>query len=556
MVVIKPEDVEGAFRAAKFKDTFRKMKEKTKSAIGMIGRLRSRSTSSVNVLGGPSSASASADPDTPRADLHPQSTSGGHTTPTPGSAQLPTKPPPPLTLKKSYRASYSPGQTLTVRTRSGKSREASPARSPLSRHVPFGHRGEHGEFESSETPRSGSPVQMSAPLAHSSGNLNYLGDETEVPIYSGEGRTPKPRRSSATALLSPPEGSSGHVRRTSSLSVSTRDSTEEFRPASPTAFSTAPLPNKGTLRRNKTESTPTTTPASSPGADGKDKASKKMSWLSRLGPKGKKKSAPPATSTVAGQMTAGPSSQRSMDALDAIRDATLRYKDSHEGFTDDSSAGGLSRHSLSPVASRDLRAQAASYQQWRNSPRDPYQDTDDTGDEGHFSNDTRLSFSFSDDSEGEDYEDASPALMIGAGGYPAIRNRGMGWEPFYPQGDPSSHHDSSSASSPGQSPLGSAYQSTAAMSGQSHSHARPLNLSIELLTSLQGQGPFHYPGSSPLAFQSFAHEAPRRGSASDDIEEHDSEEGPADDDDDEDFIEVRTRGSEGRARSSESERRR
>ncbi|KAG8918196.1 hypothetical protein FRC01_002002 [Tulasnella sp. 417] len=226
-----------------------------------------------------------------------------------------------------------------------------------------------------------------------------------------------------------------------------------------------------------------------------------------------------------------------------------------------------------PLPPRRLRDR--SKQRWHDTDDDEHED-------GHRSDDTRVSFSFSDDeSELGEYGEDNPDMMIGAGGFLPIRNRGLGWEPLYPNTNPTSWQGSSNASSPAHSPLGSAHQSSAAMSHASGPSSprqgnSNLSLSLDVVSSLTAynSGPFHHqtaPGqTSPLAYQSFS---PRdadnqRGSFSDHhIEERDGEDDDDDDEDDEEdsFLEVRKKshgtntnssgpGSD-RARSPESDRR-
>ncbi|KAG8996271.1 hypothetical protein FRB90_012781 [Tulasnella sp. 427] len=198
----------------------------------------------------------------------------------------------------------------------------------------------------------------------------------------------------------------------------------------------------------------------------------------------------------------------------------------------------------------------------------------DEQDDGHLSADTRVSFSFSDDeSELGEYEEGNPDIMIGAGGFVPVRNRGMGWEPLYPNTNPTSWQGSSNASSPAHSPLGSAHHSSAAMSSNTSGPSSPRqgtsNLSLDMISSMAG-GPFHHyhhaammPGqTSPLAYQSFSPRETGEGFSEEGDGDGDEEE---DDDEEDSFLEVRKKshgpgtnssgpGSD-RARSPESERR-
>lgn len=573
MVVVGQDDVEGAFRRARFKDTVRKIKERTKNAFGMINRLRSRSTSSVNVLNAPHLSAEADQQQTPRAESS-SSTTGGFNTPVR----------PALGGKKGYRQSYSPGTALSVQSQQaqssrkgtstkGKSREASPGRSPLGRWGPFSNRA-----ESMETPRSGSPVATSS--ASITGTLEP-GEETDVPRTRSRDRdanagetvrapmtTPKARRSSTNALLSPPP--SGHVRRTSSLSVTTKDNAEIL---------------AAELRKVEDAAKPPATPTATPGSESGEKP-KKLAWLTRFGSKSKRKNPPPAAPLTAittptnpvGTIKDRPRTGRSVTTFEAQSgsekgEGSLRYRQSHEAFTDDSSLGARSYTSLSPVMNRDMQLHGAprlrrggSTQQYHyQSQRSPYQDTDDDQDDGNVSTGTgAYSFNFSDDSDAdEDYDGTSADLMIGAGGFPAVHNRGFGWE-VYPTREPTSQPSSSGASSPQHSPLGSTHHSSAAMSStrsypSSSPTQRPMNLNLDALSAVINSAPFHQPSPSPLAYQSFhGHD---RHSFSEDIEEHDGEDEEDDDDDDEgDFLEVRTRQhgspqSSARARSQESDTR-
>lgn len=121
MVVVQQEDVEGVFRKAKLKD-------KLKTTMGLLRRLRSRSTSSVNVLGGGpgsvvSSAASEVSTSTARADNTSRS-GGGYSTPTAGAAGTSSKSG--LGIKKGFRTS-TPAQPRALPGSSsikGKSRES------------------------------------------------------------------------------------------------------------------------------------------------------------------------------------------------------------------------------------------------------------------------------------------------------------------------------------------------------------------------------------------------------------------------------------------------
>lgn len=121
-----------------------------------------------------------------------------------------------------------------------------------------------------------------------------------------------------------------------------------------------------------------------------------------------------------------------------------RYRPRNDVFTDDSSVGARSCASLSfglnrdvPLPSRRLRDR--SKQRWHDTDEDEH-------DDGRLTDDTRVSFSFSDDeSELGEYGEGNLDMMIGAGGSVPIRNRGLGWEPLYPNTNPTSSQGSSGA---------------------------------------------------------------------------------------------------------------
>ncbi|KAG8910991.1 hypothetical protein FRC00_007223, partial [Tulasnella sp. 408] len=603
MVVVQPEDVEGVFRKAKLKDRLKKIKEKTKSTMGLLGRLRSRSTSSVNVLGGPGSVVSSAASEVSTSTAHTQSTSksgGGYATPTAAAgtgSSTPNKPS--VGAKKGFRAS-TPVQPRALPGSSsvkGKSREASPVRSPLGRWAPFGGSSTSTNRQGSmETPRSRSPAPGSSAI--DSGALTpempgapFFGEPEDIggsggdrtirsPAYSNAAsiQTPKPRRQSTNALLSPlsaeDSSSMGHVRRVSSLSVSTDASTSRTAPVDAEELSAE-------LRRNKSEMDNSSSHSHSYGKhlsveDTKsepgvaEKVTRKISWIRFARrrtptttpltaitaptptPTTTPASNPMGTPTTPRNPMERPGNRRSITEADKDRvDPTVRYRPSNEVFTDDSSIGAKSFTSLSPGLNKDLPLPPRGL---RDRSKQRWHDTDeDERDDGHMSDDTRVSFSFSDDeSELGEYDEGNPDMMIGAGGFFPVRNRGLGWEPLYPNTNPTSWQGSSNASSPAHSPLGSAHQSSAAMShtsGPSSPRQGNSNLSLDVVSSLTAytSGPFHHanaPGqTSPLAYQSFS---PRdadnqRGSFSDHhIEERDGEDDDEDDDDEEDsFLEVR-----------------
>ncbi|KAG8941480.1 hypothetical protein FRC04_004189 [Tulasnella sp. 424] len=632
MVVVQQEDVEGVFRKAKLKDKLKKFKEKTKTTMGLLGRLRSRSTSSVNVLGGgPGSVVSSAASEVSTSTAHTDNTSrsgGGYSTPTAAAAGTPNKSG--LGIKKGFRTS-TPAQPRTLPGSSsvkGKSREASPVRSPLGRWAPFGGSSTSTNRQGSmETPRSRSPAIVGS-FANDASALTpdmpgapFFGEPDDMGGSSGGDRTvrspahsnnsvqtPKPRRQSTNALLSPlsaeDSSSMGHVRRVSSLSVSTDASTARTAPVDAEELSAE-------LRRNKSEMDNSSHHSHSYGRhlaveDTKsepgvaEKVTRKTSWIRFV--RRKTPTATPLTAITAPTPTPTttpasnpvgtpttprnpmerPGNRRSVTELDKEKaDPTVRYRPSNEVFTDDSSVGARSYASLSPGLNRDVplpprRLRDRSKQRWHDTDEDEH-------DDGHLTDDTRVSFSFSDDeSELGEYGEGNLDMMIGAGGFVPIRNRGLGWEPLYPNTNPTSWQGSSGASSPAHSPLGSAHHSSAAMSntsGPSSPRQGTSNLSLDVISSLTAynSGPFHHqptaPGqTSPLAYQSFS---PRdtdnqRGSLSEDIEERDGEDDHDDDDDDDDdeedsFLEVRKKshgagtnssgpGSD-RARSPESDRR-
>ncbi|KAG8906049.1 hypothetical protein FRB99_007706 [Tulasnella sp. 403] len=585
MVVIKQEDVEGAFKHARLKQMKQavdKIKEKARSAIGMLGRLRSRSTSSVNVLGGnPDEYSDNGTSSIASASGSITSGAPGHMTPTPSSTSASVSMRPSATVKKSYRASYSvtPAQPTTQSFAGpsnskgkGKSRDGSPGRSPLGRWGPFSHHPRRETSESLDTPRSGSPVPHPPSRGASFSNVPPLGEGSEMTEYLDSPvadtirsptnllGTPKPRRSSANALLSPPLGA--HIRRASSVSNSTRESTDNHPPLDADGGSAG-------LRKDTVEEPSKQSQQPEPVAE---KVMVKAGWLSRLGSRSKRK--PPVTSPLtpltspnantAAKLGERPLTRRSASALDQSgsekgMEGSLKYRQSHEVFTDDSSVGGRSFTSLSPVMNKDLALYGAP--RLRRDRSQQYQDTDDDQDE-RYSTDTKVSFSFSDESN-EDFDDGNPDLMIGAGGFP-VRNRGLGWEPLYPSTNPTTRQGSSSASSPGHSPLGSAHHSSTGIGAmQSSPPQRPASLSLEAVSSLisfsgGSSGPFHHPTTSPL-YQSFGpREADHnhRASFSEDIEEHEEEDEEEEEEEEEDFLEVKKRehGSPGRTMSSESER--
>lgn len=307
-----------------------------------------------------------------------------------------------------------------------------------------------------------------------------------------------------------------------------------------------------------------------------------------------------------------------LSILAASSASALRYRPSTEVFTDDSSMGARSTASLSPIA--HYGGVGAGVRSVRSAGG--YHDTDNDEMDSVRSG-TRISFSFSDDSdededggEGGAVREPNAMMMLGSGGFP-VRNRGLGWEPLYPQQQPSRQPQlplhggggsgtspptagasSSTASSPGShSPLGlgsshlhhgssspsmaysysspsSHSQSQMHHSNSMHSqlqlqHPNPIrqrssNLSLELLHyGPGGGGSFHATTSSPspLANQSFPATGGIAGGASrtsfsEGCHDNIEEEGDdAEDEEEEEFLQVKRKGEPGaRARSMESER--
>ncbi|KAG8936074.1 hypothetical protein FRC02_004699 [Tulasnella sp. 418] len=489
MVVVREEDVAGAFKRARFKQVFQKFKEKTKgAAMGILGRLRSKSTSSVNVLNGEGY------------DHHDGGDGAGTATPTPAA----------LSKKKSHRSSYSQVSTShsdasiqKQRHQTRGSRESSPGgvRSPVSRWNRFSHQPQFQArslpTSSFDTPRSTSPVSGShIPTTFSSAPVSHVtspgaeGDENEP---SSLPNTPRPRRSSAS-LLSPPS----HFRRATSMTATSQQSLKQTSPATPSNVT------KGLLRRNKTEAVPKHVSADS------EETTRTVGWFSRLGSKhGKRKAATTsgAPTPVAGTSNTHrpPGTARSISALESAGgdsiDNGLRFRPSHEFFTDDSSTGGRSFTDISPITSRDEsgRVSRPSYQSYG---------YDDEGESGHqfysrASTDSQASFDFSDDSV-EEYEggyNGPDALFGDEGGYP-IHNTGTGWKPLITPGASPSQPASASVSgnrTPGLEFVAETpFHAAEGVSGSSFNRHVSSPLSQEVFGSDTQDDSDHYRGPFPI----------------------------------------------------------
>jgi len=568
MVVIQEEDVEGAIKRARFRDaiqkTTRKIKGAAGAALGILGKLTSRNSSSVNMLNdqGDSASATGSVPATP--ELRP--TGEGATTRRTGRSM-------------SSAAQHPPSlhRSATEGRQHQRSREASPSpstRSPLglwSRFNPLNREGVIYTEPSSaqETPRSGSPVVTKKPPPLKPGtNVVSLTEDPHIPSgtsirsfrediqssakYS-ETHTPKPRRSSAS-LLSPPPG---HVRRTSSLSGSTRLSVEENHPPLNAEELTATLKRNKTVMAQRDQS-----------LEREKSTGKASSWLSRLR-HGRRK--PATTSVTPAPMTPITTTGRPLGAprsvsaaefsgSDIAVDDSLRYRKSHDVHTDTSSLGGQSwNEGGSPLALKGFGGsgeglrQQLHQQQYPQLPppalrhhTDEEGEFDDLDQEGEFyiggcreSTDSRVSFSLTDDSEydfdGEDVDIASGNdrdILFGSGGYSAMHNTGSGWQPM-----PSRRHPDS----------GSAASSISGQQVENSGYAyRPQDLNVD--THGLGGGISNYSArrhaSSPLAQRSFSpegHTLLHRGSISEDIDEEVDDDEEEEEEEEEDVLMVKRR---------------
>ncbi|KAG8863090.1 hypothetical protein FRB96_009270 [Tulasnella sp. 330] len=588
--------------------------------------------------------------------------SGGYSSPSSPSASQPRRSP--VGLWSRFGQSSSAGGT----PKGNEFRESSSLRTPRSGSPVAGNNlviGGDDEEDGSYFPR-----RAGGGGEHTDGGNTT--SATDVPT-----RTPRARRASATVLLAPPSGNV--FRRSSSMSGSAESPTGTSGGRVPFGKLSSPPGSGSMMGRPKpsmesvdTAVTSSTTSASAASASGsvdlgrskmmgrsaqkgrdtvrgdQSPATPKGGWLGRWGSSRRRKGVvgnaaqpltpliPPETQKSPTSLGEGkhrpPATRRSVSALESVSDrgssslsilaassaSALRYRPSTEVFTDDSSIGAMSTASLSPVAY--YGGVSAGVRSVRS--RGGYHDTDNDEMDSVRSG-TRISFSFSDDSDEEDGADGgvvgepNATTMLGSGGFP-IRNRGLGWEPLYPQQPPSrppqhslsggggygtsptaAGPSSSTASSPGShSPLGlgsshhhhggsspsmaysysspsSHSQSQMHHSNSMHSqlqlqHPYPVrqrssNLSLELLPfgSSGGAGSFHATTSSPspLATQSFPATGSIAGggsrtSFSEGYHDNIEEEGDdAEDEEEEEFLEVKRKGEPGaRARSMESER--
>ncbi|KAG8987927.1 hypothetical protein FRB93_004373 [Tulasnella sp. JGI-2019a] len=521
-----------------------------------IGRGRSKSTGSVNEQRGDGKRDRSTKgggdeptPTMPSVSSFPGSSSGSGT-----PAQQPARSTP-VGVKKGYRASMPLSVIQTRSSGGGYSSPSSPSisqqqRSPLSLWGRFGQSSSAGatpkghelrESPSLRTPRSGSPVPP-----QSSNVLVIPGDDEDTGYfprpagYQTDGgnttsatdvptRTPKARRASATVLLSPPP--EGAFRRASSMSGNAESLTggsggkrailfgDTSPPGTPsmmgrpkpsmesvdTVVTTDTSASAASVELGRRAVTVPVTPRDRVRGEEPPPTSK-GGWLRRLGSSRRRKGVVTQAMTplVPPENPAfhhrPPGARRSISALESGSDrgnsikaassaSALRHRPSTEVFTDDSSIGTRSAASLSPSIAYGGGAVPPS-----RASRGRYLDTDNDELDSMKSG-TRISFSFSDDSDDDDeggeeggqMGEPNATTMLGSGGFNPVRNRGLGWEPLYPQQQPTSRqqlHSAIGSGGYGTSPPAAGPSSSTTSSAGSHS---PLGL---------GSPHHHHGGSS------------------------------------------------------------
>lgn len=611
MVVIQDSDVNDAtlFKRARFRKVIEKLKEKTKGALGGIlgglgvglgmGRSRSKSTGSVNLMStaeeGKVERSKEANVEATRGNGV-QVQANTEVTPTPpavssfpGAGPIVLHHPTPLVrtssgAKKVYRQSM---PVPPIQSHIGGARSAGPSSPSPSQHhyLPKSPLALWGRFNTNaspatsaptprgrdqdqrqlhhhpelETPRSGSPVENVLLIGEDDEARRHPREELQV-ITDVPTGTPKPRRASATALLTPPPGglfrrlSSGPESPTTAVkpSISPMGQPKYSMESMDTATSASASVTSVELRRLKTVAgVLKVTDEGQPQQPGTPKS---RGWLKRWGSSRRRKGGasgvtqpltplvPPGTDQTMLQRQVP---RRSVSALESGSErgsiivaaaasssaSVLRYRPSTEVFTDDSSVGARSNISLSPIAHHGglSRSRVVS---------SAYQDTDDDL-ERVSSTGTRISFSFSDDSDededvGEETSEPNAMAMTGAGGFPvgmAIRNRGLGWEPLYPRHQqsmhggfghsppapiPSLHAPSSTTSSPGNhSPLGiggphgSLHEHSSSAPSMTYSYSSPSSHSPSHMHSMHSQLQLQHPHprqrSSNLSLELLSH---------------------------------------------------